>query len=170
MQIGIRFFENNLDILNAVYGFPKAVKSSPDWQAKFSKFLDMYKDDLPESRYLQTELEMWSVRCNLYETDKLPTTLVEILEFTNKTSYPNIYTAFQIFGTIPVTTCSCERSISALRRLKTYLRSSMSENRLKGLAMLHVHREIYLDTNKVIDRFATKHPRRMALKHVLLDE
>ena len=30
-------------------------------------------------------------------------------------------------GVIPVTTCSCERCISFLRRLKTYLRSTMSQ-------------------------------------------
>ena len=90
--------------------------------------------------------------------DQLPNTLQKILVFANKTSYPNIHTAFHIFGTIPVTTCSCERSISSLRRLKTFLRGTMSENRLNGLAMLHVHRGIHLDTEKIIDAFALKYP------------
>ena len=39
----------------------------------------------------------------------------------------------------------------------------MGEKRLKALALLNVHREINLDVDKVIDRFAIKHPRRMLL-------
>jgi len=34
-----------------------------------------------------------------------------------------------------------ERSFSSLRRLKTYLRNSMSQQRLNHLAVLHVHRD-----------------------------
>ena len=34
-----------------------------------------------------------------------------------------------------------ERSCSALHRLKTYLRSSMSQQRLNHLMLLHVHKE-----------------------------
>ncbi|CAB4043830.1 52 kDa repressor of the inhibitor of the kinase-like, partial [Paramuricea clavata] len=61
----------------------------------------------------------------------------------------------------------CERSISTLRRLKTFMRSTMGEKRLKALALLNVHREIKLDVEKVIDRFALKHPRRMLLVDLL---
>ena len=73
----------------------------------------------------------------------------------------------RIFGTIPVTTCSCERSISTLRRLKTFMRSTMGQKRLTSLALLNVHREIILDREKVIDRFGLKHPRRMVLVDLL---
>jgi hypothetical protein len=40
----------------------------------------------------------------------------------------------------------------------------MTETRLKGLALLNVHREIHLDTEEVIDEFAIRNPRRMMLK------
>ena len=96
-----------------------------------------------------------------------PSTLPDVLKFFDKTTFPNVYTVLQIFATIPVTTCSCERSISRLPRLKTFLRNSMSEGRLKGLALLNVHREIHLDVDKVIDSFAAKHPRRMLLNDIL---
>ncbi len=42
--------------------------------------------------------------------------------------------------TIPVESVSCERSFSALRCLKLWTRSSMTEERLSGLAMLLIHR------------------------------
>ena len=149
--------------MDAVYGLPKNVLICPDWKTKFSKFLNMYKDDLPQPRFLDTELEMWAERCQM-EKGPLPSKLADVLLFVDKISFPNIFTAFQIFATIPVTTCSCERSISVLRRLKTYLHSTMSESRLKGLALLNVHRKIHLDTEEIIDQFAQRNPRRMMLK------
>jgi len=40
---------------------------------------------------------------------------------------------------LPVSSCEAERSFSALRRLKTYLRSTMTRKRLNSVAVLHVH-------------------------------
>ena len=164
-EIQTRFSNTNLEVMDALFGMPMNVVTKDDWKPMFSKFLETYKDDLPEPRYLATELEMWSEKCHLAES--LPAKLTDVLVFADKLSFPNIYTAFKIFSTIPVTTCTCERSISSLRRLKTYLRNSMSENRLKGLALLNVHREINLDINKVIDRFAANNPRKMAFADIL---
>lgn len=41
-----------------------------------------------------------------------------------------------------------------LYRLKTWLRSTMGQNRLSGLALLHVHRSININTDKIIDKFS----------------
>ena len=46
----------------------------------------------------------------------------------------------KIFYTIPVTTATAERSFSALRRLKTFLRSTMSQERLNHTMLLYVHK------------------------------
>ena len=40
---------------------------------------------------------------------------------------------------LPVSSCEAERSFSALRRLNTYLRSTMTQKRLNSVAVLHVH-------------------------------
>jgi len=47
----------------------------------------------------------------------------------------------RLYLTIPLSNATAERSFSALRRLKTYLRSSMSQQRLNHLMILHVHPE-----------------------------
>ena len=39
------------------------------------------------------------------------------------------------------TNATSERTFSALRRVKTYLRTSMSQSRLNHLLLLHVHKE-----------------------------
>jgi hypothetical protein len=114
--------------------------------------------------YSNLAFSVWNWKCGVNDV-RWKRACCHRLPFVDKVSFPNIYTALQIFATIPVTTCTCERSISVLRRLKTYLRSIMSESRLKGLlALLNVHREIHLDTKEIIDEFAIKQPRRMMVK------
>lgn len=43
--------------------------------------------------------------------------------------------------TVPCSNAEAERSFSALRRLKTYLRNSMNQERLNHLAVMHVHQD-----------------------------
>jgi len=43
---------------------------------------------------------------------------------------------------MPATNASSERAFSALRRLKTYLRNTMSQERLNHVMLLHVHKEM----------------------------
>ena len=64
---------------------------------------------------------------------------------------------------LPVTSRSSERSVSALRRLKTYLRSTMGTDRLSGLALLNIHRGIKVTPEQVIDRLCAK-PRRLSFR------
>ena len=42
---------------------------------------------------------------------------------------------------MPVTTATAERSFSTLRRLKTYLHSTMSQPRLNHIVLLHLQKE-----------------------------
>ena len=43
---------------------------------------------------------------------------------------------------LPISVASSERTFSALRRLKTWLRSTMTQERLTHLALMHVHPDI----------------------------
>ena len=54
-------------------------------------------------------------------------------------TFPTLHKIFTIFLTTPVGSISCERSFSALCRLKLWTRSSMTEEKLSGLAMV-IHR------------------------------
>lgn len=53
----------------------------------------------------------------------------------------NVVVLLKLILVMPATNATSERSFSALRRLKTYLRSTMSQPRLNHLMLLHVHRE-----------------------------
>ena len=68
----------------------------------------------------------------------------------------------RLYLTVPVTTATSERSFSALRRIKTYLCSTMSDERLNNVMLLHVHKNFCddLDLLKVAKSFISANSRR----------
>jgi len=56
---------------------------------------------------------------------------------------------------MPISNSSGERSFSVLKRVKNYLRSTMSEISLNDVAILYIEQEILVDINisKIIDDF-----------------
>ncbi|XP_025416187.1 uncharacterized protein LOC112687605 [Sipha flava] len=65
---------------------------------------------------------------------------------------PSIRMCAMIAISLPATTCSVERSFSSLKRLQTWIRNSISEDRLNGLALLYIHKDIVkTEKEKVID-------------------
>ncbi|XP_035837067.1 zinc finger MYM-type protein 1-like [Helianthus annuus] len=88
---------------------------------------------------------------------------VDVLEYMKEDGYsPEACIAYRILLTIPVTVASAERSFSKLKLLKSYLRSSMSQERLSGLAMIAIENEVLDDINceELIHQFAIKNARR----------
>lgn len=77
--------------------------------------------------------------------------------------FPTVRKLLKIFVTLPVTTSSNERSFSTLKRLKSYLRNTMSEDRLNGLALLNIYRNFHISPEAVLDELA-KTPRRLDIR------
>lgn len=67
-----------------------------------------------------------------------------------------------LYVTVPVTTSTSERTFSALRRVKTYLRSSMTQERLNHLLLLYCHkaRTEALDLTQIAATFVAINERR----------
>ena len=78
---------------------------------------------------------------------------------------PNVSIALRVLLTIPVTVASGERSFSKLKLIKTFLRSSMSQDRLVGLAMLSIENGLAsaLDYSDVLVKFASLKARKVCL-------
>ena len=55
----------------------------------------------------------------------------------------------RLYFTIPITTATGERSFSVLRRIKTYLRSTMTEERLNNAMLLHCHKDLCADLDLI---------------------
>ena len=88
-----------------------------------------------------------------------------MLESRVSSSFPQVYKLF-LFVTIPVTVATAERSFPKLKLINTYLRSTLSQQRLDDLAILSIeHVEAKsLDKNRLIDTFARINARRQ--KHM----
>ncbi|GBP42359.1 52 kDa repressor of the inhibitor of the protein kinase [Eumeta japonica] len=82
---------------------------------------------------IKIEVELWQQFWH-NKPNSTDQTVVDILKEA-KTFFPDTENALKILIALPCTTCMVERSFSSLRRLKTWLRSTMSENRLNGLAI-----------------------------------
>ena len=90
-----------------------------------------------------------------------PTTLAQTLKVCDADVFPNSRVLLQIAATLPVTSCECERSFSSLRRLHSYVRASMGQERLSSLGLIHIHYDKIINLDDVVDTFAAMHPRRM---------
>ncbi|XP_040278430.1 52 kDa repressor of the inhibitor of the protein kinase-like [Bufo bufo] len=94
-------------------------------------------------------------------------TPLEVLELINYTQshdlYRNIWIAMRILLTIPITVASSERSFSKLKLIKTYLRTTMTDERLSSLAILSIESELAekLDYSAAIDAFAAAKSRKV---------
>lgn len=114
---------------------------------------------------LETEYDVWLTKWKrMYMNGSramIPETALKVLEMCDIDMFPTIHNLVHILATLPVCVATAERSFSTLRRLKTWLRTRMVEDRLNGLALMHIHREIAIDINKVIDRFAKSKSRRI---------
>jgi len=62
----------------------------------------------------------------------------------------NIVTLLRIFRMLLVSTCTAERTFSTMKLLKSYLRSSMTDDHLTGLALMYIHLEVDIDVGKII--------------------
>ena len=65
----------------------------------------------------------------------------------------------------PASSTEAERSFSALRRFKTWLRSTMKQPRLNALAVLHIHQDVLdsVDVDALIEEFVFKNETRRSM-------
>ncbi|XP_025205923.1 zinc finger MYM-type protein 1-like [Melanaphis sacchari] len=79
--------------------------------------------------------------------------------------YPNVTTALRMYLCTFATNCTAERSFSALKRVKSHLRSTLESDRLNATSILHIESEMLRSINydDIIDDFATKKVRRKML-------
>lgn len=133
---------------------------------EFRKNLGRHADDFALSR-LSAQFMLLSPL--LSEVDTV--TVESIIDVLQKKSegvreiFDEVIKYLQLLLSIPASVASGERSFSALRRIKTYLRSRMTQSRLAHLLLLHVHTgrtsEVVLDdiisefVNRTTERTAT---------------
>jgi hypothetical protein len=122
---------------------------------------DKYHSFLESKQAVQSEFDVWQHKWKVIEPSERPNNALEGLYKCSRDFFPNINTLLQIFATLPVTTSTPERTFSRLRLLKTYLRNTMGNERLTGLAHMFIHGDIQFTPDEVIDKFAAQKNRRL---------
>ena len=106
---------------------------------------DFYHDDF-ETSQLQLHLDI--LQATFPAQLKLPSLsfhdvrkYIQSLSEAERSLISEVVTLLKLILVLPSTNAVSERSFSAMRRLKTYLRTTMKQERLNHLLLLHVHKE-----------------------------
>lgn len=114
------------------------------------EFSSMYGKDLQMGR-LSSQLMMLpdlvrTVSDQQQYGIKSVTSIGTLLDLMNANTFSKTFLSevdhlLRIYLTIPMTSATAERTFSTLRRLKNYLRSTMTQRRLNHIILLHTHKE-----------------------------
>ena len=149
-ELNRRFSQENIEIMRAIHAF------NPDSE----HFLDPTHLK-PIALTYNLDYELLCMESTLAKRTLIKAEMENVgdvfLELTPlRAAFPNLLKAIQIALTISVSTAQCERSFSALKRIKTYLRSTMTEQRLTDLAILAIEKELTseLSLDAIVTEFA----------------
>ena len=134
-QTGYKTLKNLEDLLL------KAARNE-NYQNELDFVLKFYANDLTSSPS-KTQLQLFTTTLSTYEQRTLRK-IVDIFKSMSpaqRDSMSEICTVLKFIQVVPATNAVSERSASALRRVKSYLRSTMSQSRLNNLMLLHVHND-----------------------------
>ena len=126
----------------------------------------VYRDDInrPE-KVIEAEIQRWlALPHSVIVTDDTKSDLENSLTAANDRFFPAVSTMHRLFGTLPVTTATAERTFSSLKRLKTYLRSTSEQERLSSLGLLACNPTVPIDEARIIDKYAQRKNRRLLLQ------
>jgi hypothetical protein len=59
-------------------------------------------------------------------------------------------------GITPASSVTCERTLSKMKLIKTFVRNFMADERLRDLSILAIEKDFIIDFEKIVDVFATK--------------
>lgn len=144
-----RFSENALSVAKSV----GSILRLEDFN--MNSLFEYYSNILTSNKDLL--ISEFKIASNEFKTFGLP-----VSDIITKEKYPQLYTLYCICLTLPVSSSTCERSFSVLRRIHNYLRTTMSDTRLSDLSLLCIEKEFFktIPISSFMDEFISK-PRRL---------
>lgn len=170
-KVIVEFDERFKDFLQTFTNFSCLMPHHIGEDSKFGVLAETYSSDI-ETDTAMAEYKQYShlIQDTPAMKQKLENaTVQDILLFLKNNgldiAYPNLSILYRILGTISVSTAGAERSFSKLKLIKSYLRSTMSEERLSSLAMISINRNMTETVifDNVLNTFSRVKKRKMKL-------
>ena len=110
-------------------------------------------------------LQLPLFRKQKYDTLKVATELLRSMSTETRIYFSEVTKLVRLLLVCPAASVEAERSFSALRRLKTWLRSSMSQERLNDAAMCNIHQNVLddVDVRQLLKEFVARNSVRVKL-------
>jgi len=139
---------------------PKHCDASPNTTQDLERLLEIYQEDIGPRAAAVPEVQRGVNKWKKEDVSTVPSSAIVALCACHADIYPNVYILLTILSTLPVSTAASERSFSTMRGLKTYLRSSIGNERMAGLALLSIHKDRQIDREKIMNDFVASSNRR----------
>ena len=161
-----RFDQPGYQIYHKVEDLILKAAKQQDYQHELDFIIGHYGDDF-DGTLLKTHLEIFST--NMQSVKNV--TLSDVIEFFKAKStiqqdfLSQLCKLLRLLLVMPATNAASERSFSALRRIKTYLRSTMTQARLNHIMIMNIHKNLTdeLDIVQMANLFIADHPHRQEI-------
>ena len=137
-----------------------------DFEEHFKIVTDFYGIDLTQSR-LKAQLDILATHFQKTDHDSIVSfrdikSYFQGLVTSTSTLFSEVITLMQLVLVLPATNAVSECSFSAMRRVKNYICSTMSQERFNHLMVLHVHKFITdsIDIIHVANSFVSRNEHR----------
>lgn len=115
--------------------------------------VDFYTSD-PNSTAIKAKFVLWLTTFFKILEKERPSNALNALSHCNPNYFPSFFFLLTLLGNLPVSTSTPERTLTTLKRLKPFLRNRTGQERLVGLTLMRVHRDIEIDTEELITTFS----------------
>lgn len=165
IQINQRFTKHKTVIKKIQVVLPKICVNLSDKEMEegINVLVEHWYEDIDRPLpIIHGEFTLWKRKWANTDLSERELGFIETLNKCDMCLFPTIHKILKIAASLPVSVASSERSFSTLRRLKTYLRNTVCQPRLNGLALLNIHRDLEVSVEKILDLLSTS-PRRLRL-------
>ena len=149
------------------WGFLYNIYDLPEHDTLVKHCMDLHNTLKNDINGVDLCVELEHIKTLLPKDVSSPKAVLEYMLQSNTSDlFPNTWISLRILLTIPVTVASGERSFSKLKLIKTYLRSTLGDEKLTSLAILSIENEIAqrMDFSEIIKNFAKSKARKVFIK------
>ena len=160
-----RFHQKGFNMLQKLETVVTSLQQ-PQQSEALKEIVNFYGDDFSHPDRLQTQLTLLHAGTEQPLTDvRSLVVYLKSLSSAERQFFSEVIKVVKLILVMPATNATSERSFSALRRLKTWLRSTISECRLNWSMILHIHKDKTdaLPIKGVANEFVTRNESRRRL-------